>query len=215
MVRPRGQRAGAGVRRQDPVRTAPRLRPSDLRQGGVPPRRRQPSAVPAQRVRLVLGDRPGLTGRGRSGRVGCRRDVRARRVRWELQPKPPNSGNEFRSAAVPRVTALARVYPLAPEAVVGFAYRRTGRRVTEVPVFVQRVAEGLPEPSAPCPVRGVHRDARRCAGSAGHRARRGSRAISVRGAPRVAPITSTGLSKRPSRQRQNVSRRLISKRCTA
>jgi hypothetical protein len=67
----------------------------------------------------------------------------------ELQPAPPNSGNEFRSAAVPRGTALARVYPLAPEAVVGFAYRETGRRVSEVPVFVQRVAGALPEPIYP------------------------------------------------------------------
>jgi len=67
----------------------------------------------------------------------------------ELQPTPPNSGNEFRSAAVPHGTALTRVYPLAPEAVVGFAYRETGRRVSGVPVFVQRVADVLPEPIYP------------------------------------------------------------------
>jgi hypothetical protein len=68
----------------------------------------------------------------------------------ELQPNPPPSGNEFRSAAVLRGTPLARVYPLAPEAVVAFAYRQTRRRVSEVPVFVQRVADyGRPDPIYP------------------------------------------------------------------
>lgn len=68
----------------------------------------------------------------------------------ELQPNPRNSGNEFRAAGVPRGTPLARVYPLAPEAVVAFVYRNTGRRVSEVPAYVQRVADyGRADPIYP------------------------------------------------------------------
>jgi len=68
----------------------------------------------------------------------------------ELLPNPPNSGNEFRSAGVPRGTPLERVYPMAPEAVVAFAYRKTGRRISEVPAYVQRVADyGRADPISP------------------------------------------------------------------
>jgi hypothetical protein len=35
---------------------------------------------------------------------------------------------------------------LEPEAAVAFAYRKTGRRVSEVPEFWQRVAEARPDP---------------------------------------------------------------------
>ena len=71
-------------------------------------------------------------------------------VGGELQPNQRNGGGEFRSSVNPRGTPLERVYPLSPEAVVGFAYRTTGRRISEVPVFVQRVAEySRPEPIYP------------------------------------------------------------------
>lgn len=62
-------------------------------------------------------------------------------------PAPGTSiGNEFRSAAVPRGTPPSRAFPLEPEAAVAFAYRKTGRRVSEVPEFWQRVAETRPDP---------------------------------------------------------------------
>lgn len=66
-----------------------------------------------------------------------------------LQPSPSARamGNEFRSVAIPRGTPE---YPLEPEAAVAVAFRTTGRRVSEIPVFVQRVADyGRPEPFYP------------------------------------------------------------------
>lgn len=68
-----------------------------------------------------------------------------------LQPSAAaaSTGNEFRSAATPLGTSFARAFPLEPEAAVAFVYRRTGRRVSEVPVYVQRVADGRPDPIYP------------------------------------------------------------------
>ena len=67
------------------------------------------------------------------------------------QLEPPLSaatmGNEFRTVATPRGTSPFRLFPLEPEAAVAFAFRKTGRRVSEVPRFVQRVADyGRPDP---------------------------------------------------------------------
>ena len=62
-----------------------------------------------------------------------------------LQPSPSATamGNEFVSVAIPRRTP---VYPLEPEAAVAVAFRKTGRRVSEIPVFVRRVGEhGRPD----------------------------------------------------------------------
>ncbi len=64
----------------------------------------------------------------------------------KLPPFPAQIGNEFRSAAVPRGTPRTRAFPLEPEAAVAFAYRQTGRRISEVPEFWQRVAEQRPDP---------------------------------------------------------------------
>lgn len=68
-----------------------------------------------------------------------------------LEPPSPTAatGNEFNAAATWRGTPPARAYPLEPEAVVAFVYRVTGRRVSEVPTFVARVADARPDPIAP------------------------------------------------------------------
>ena len=66
-----------------------------------------------------------------------------------LRPSPSATamGNEFRSVAIPRATPA---YPLEPEAAVAIAFRTTGLRVSEIPVFVQRVADyGRPDPFVP------------------------------------------------------------------
>jgi hypothetical protein len=63
--------------------------------------------------------------------------------RLQSSPSPTGMGNEFVSVAIPRGTP---VYPLEPEAVVAAAFRKTGRRVSEIPVFVGRVADyGRPD----------------------------------------------------------------------
>jgi hypothetical protein len=67
------------------------------------------------------------------------------------QLEPPLSaatmGNEFRTVATPPGTSPFRLFPLEPEAAVAFAFRKTGRRVSEVPAIIQRVADyGRPDP---------------------------------------------------------------------
>ena len=130
--------ARAGPRRPDRLRGAERLRPNVLRGVPVRPHPRAGRALRAQPARSApTGSCGSAQATARSRWSSPWRPTRTSASRADGFRAPPHqSGNEFQSWGLPHGTGLSRALPLEPEAAAGLAFRATGRRVSEVPVFM-------------------------------------------------------------------------------